>query len=549
MEKKVLNRVLLDASIAVLAGLAIVATLGASGNSLTGDVIQTCGNGKLNSGETCDDGNAGSDDGCSAICKVESGFECKGLPSICKRTCGDGVQKGKEQCDDGNANNSDGCSSVCKLESGFECKTDNKTHLTVCKRTCGDGVKGSSEQCDDKNSQSGDGCSSSCTLEPGFKCATDSKTHLTVCKAICGNGTKQGSEECDDGNTFNGDGCSSLCKTEGSIGTCGNGSLEGNEQCDDENNKNGDGCSACKIDQGYTCNEYGRDCKASSSNGLTFEWTAETSLPASLRESAITTALGKMWVIAGYDAQRAALSDKVYSTSDGKTWSETGKLPYSMYGASAIEWNGELWVVGGITCGSQPTCYLHRTLHSKDGVTWQNGPDVPGSFIIYKHSLFVLGGKLFVSALKIHALDSETSSWKSVGSAYGSSTVTFQGKAWMINGQSVVSSADGATGWSVQSQLPVRLTTEPYVTNPGMLVVHGNYLLAVGNSPDPSATVNQPNCYKTILSSLDGVHWGQSQTSPCWSPLRDETTLSFQNKLWRIGEVFDSGKVFSGKQN
>jgi cysteine-rich repeat protein len=35
----------------------------------------TCGNGKIESGETCDDGNTKSDDGCSATCAVESAFD------------------------------------------------------------------------------------------------------------------------------------------------------------------------------------------------------------------------------------------------------------------------------------------------------------------------------------------------------------------------------------------------------------------------------------------------------------------------------------------
>lgn len=34
--------------------------------------------------ETCDDSNAAAGDGCSAICKVETGYSCKGLPSVCQ---------------------------------------------------------------------------------------------------------------------------------------------------------------------------------------------------------------------------------------------------------------------------------------------------------------------------------------------------------------------------------------------------------------------------------------------------------------------------------
>jgi len=42
-----------------------------------------CGNGVIQSGEVCDDGDAMSGDGCSATCAVESGYVCSGAPSIC----------------------------------------------------------------------------------------------------------------------------------------------------------------------------------------------------------------------------------------------------------------------------------------------------------------------------------------------------------------------------------------------------------------------------------------------------------------------------------
>lgn len=46
------------------------------------DVAQ-CGDGLITSIETCDDNDAQSGDGCSAICEVEPGWLCSGTPSIC----------------------------------------------------------------------------------------------------------------------------------------------------------------------------------------------------------------------------------------------------------------------------------------------------------------------------------------------------------------------------------------------------------------------------------------------------------------------------------
>ncbi|HTR55257.1 MAG TPA: DUF4215 domain-containing protein [Kofleriaceae bacterium] len=64
-----------------------------------------CGNGVVEPGEQCDDGNQTSDDGCSGDCKSNE-------------TCGNGVlddYKG-EQCDDGNLMSHDGCDSRCFSE-------------------------------------------------------------------------------------------------------------------------------------------------------------------------------------------------------------------------------------------------------------------------------------------------------------------------------------------------------------------------------------------------------------------------------------------------
>jgi len=75
-----------------------------------------CGNGVLNAGEQCDDGNPLNTDGCSDTCTVEPGWTCSGQPSVCTTVCGDGIVAGSEQCDDGNLINGDGCSATCLCE-------------------------------------------------------------------------------------------------------------------------------------------------------------------------------------------------------------------------------------------------------------------------------------------------------------------------------------------------------------------------------------------------------------------------------------------------
>ena len=68
-------------------------------------VVPVCGNGIIEIGEECDDGNMISGDGCNADCQSEAG------------SCGDGVLAILfEECDDGNLTSGDGCDEHCLIE-------------------------------------------------------------------------------------------------------------------------------------------------------------------------------------------------------------------------------------------------------------------------------------------------------------------------------------------------------------------------------------------------------------------------------------------------
>ncbi len=89
----------------------------------------TCGNGRLETLEQCDDGNLGSGDGCSALCQVEPGYNCAGGTS-CAPICGDGIRTPAEQCDDGDLSNNDGCTSACTVEFGYLCVDPSPNLIT-----------------------------------------------------------------------------------------------------------------------------------------------------------------------------------------------------------------------------------------------------------------------------------------------------------------------------------------------------------------------------------------------------------------------------------
>jgi cysteine-rich repeat protein len=262
-----------------------------------GDCIAAgCGNGLVEAGEGCDDGNLVATDGCTATCTVA--------------TCGDGlVQAGVEACDDGNtvteecnygAASCTVCTATCESAAG---ETD----------VCGDGIVDAAEVCDDGNVVDADSCANSCLCGTGYHvegglCVSDIRTCVasnataafeswtgsaygactatacaatyheesgacasntracavanattatqswtgadyTACAATgcaagysllagacvaagCGNSVVEAGEACDDGNTVATDGCTSTC----TVAACGDGVLQaGVDGCDDGN--------------------------------------------------------------------------------------------------------------------------------------------------------------------------------------------------------------------------------------------------------------------------------------------------------------------------
>lgn len=105
--------------------------------SLFNPCAPVCGNSVIESGETCDDGNTTTCDGCSSSCQTQR--------------CGNGVVECGEVCDAGSSNGSpgSGCTFSCTVEvvevcgdaivtSGEECDdgSDNGTPSSPCLETC-----------------------------------------------------------------------------------------------------------------------------------------------------------------------------------------------------------------------------------------------------------------------------------------------------------------------------------------------------------------------------------------------------------------------------
>jgi len=261
-----------------------------------------CGNGQVESGELCDDGNTTTEScphgvGACLVC-AEDCFQRPGATSV----CGDGQRDAvNEQCDDGNT-----ITEACAYgqSSCVVCAADCRS-VAGATAYCGNGAATVEETCDDGNTlteacayglSSCMVCAADCTAAAGATsfcgdtvvngpegcddgnsateaCAYGQRS-CSVCTAqcaqaggitsYCGDGRVNGPEGCDDGNAqtelcaYGLRSCSvcaaSCVNAPGPVSFCGDGVVNGPESCDDANQNASDGCSnTCVEDPQYTC--------------------------------------------------------------------------------------------------------------------------------------------------------------------------------------------------------------------------------------------------------------------------------------------------------
>jgi len=151
------------------------------------DVADPCGNGAVDLGEQCDDGNQNNDDECNNACRF---------------SCGDGVVSSVEACDKGIEAGSPGAcpAEVADCDDGDACTVDSVTG-SECQAACANAVI--------EDFVDGDGC---CPAREGATAYYDFD-----CPATCGNGLVESGETCD---TAIAAGETGACPT---AGDCGDG--------------------------------------------------------------------------------------------------------------------------------------------------------------------------------------------------------------------------------------------------------------------------------------------------------------------------------------
>jgi cysteine-rich repeat protein len=246
-----------------------------------------CGDGIIQEGEQCDDGDRNSSDGCTTQCK----FTCTE-----NSDCDDSNPcNGEEIC-----NNNHACEDAAEdADDRTPCGDKKSCRKGICiDNVCGDRFVTRDETCDDGNKDPDDGCTPDCewTCEESTDCVNEdvclprvcnTKTHRceagtpltneTECEiaeagikalcgssevendgwcingictcADCGDGVLAGKETCDDGLLNGTEDSPNGCAIDCAFMECGNGLLDNGEQCDDGNKTRLDGCdSECKYE-------------------------------------------------------------------------------------------------------------------------------------------------------------------------------------------------------------------------------------------------------------------------------------------------------------
>ena len=116
-----------------------------------------CGNSRQEQDEKCDDGNTVPGDGCDEFCFQEIGYGCteddECASMICNtleanprcaaaNTCGNGKQEPGEDCDDGNTSDGDACTLDCKLALEFTLELDSPMNGQSFRKSDGVRVSG-----------------------------------------------------------------------------------------------------------------------------------------------------------------------------------------------------------------------------------------------------------------------------------------------------------------------------------------------------------------------------------------------------------------------
>ena len=247
----------------------------------------------------------------------------------------------------------------------------------------------------------------------------------------------------------------------------------------------------------------------------------------------------KIWVIGG---RGNGYKNDVWHSSDGVNWTEaTSSANFTpREGHTTTVFQNKIWVIGGYVRGPS---YANDVWYSSDGINWIEATSSADFSIrgfhtttLYDNKIWVIGGRGNGYKNDVwHSSDgvnwTEATSSANFTPRERHTTTVFDDKLFLISGyntgnfySNVWSSTDGVN-WAIES-------SAPYSGGGHTSLVYDNKLWNIGGLQSSNR----------VFYSNDGINWVTATSSAAWTKRGHHTSVVFNDKMWVIGgyELFST---------
>lgn len=205
----------------------------------------------------------------------------------------------------------------------------------------------------------------------------------------------------------------------------------------------------------------------------------------------------KLWVSGGMDYATSAFLNEIWSSSDGKTWTQSVAHPAwsPRKGHTLVVFDNKLWLFGGAVTANEdktPKDLVNDIWSSSDGIKWDREMD--------------------------------SAPWPP---RYGAGILVFKNQLWLIGGHGhsdVWRSANGKDWHLVKKDAP---WMDRY--DNGLAAFNDRIWVYGGRETNPR------NAYNDVWYSEDGVTWHLQTRNAPWTARSGNNAVVFRDKLWLYG--------------
>ena len=263
-----------------------------------------------------------------------------------------------------------------------------------------------------------------------------------------------------------------------------------------------------------------------------------------------------MWIFGGWFNSFAAPPRDVWSSRDGKTWTEvTGEAPWLHSDLPmSISFKNQMWMMGGWYNGRlEGHSASSAVWSSKDGVKWTQvtpkagwSPRIAAAIVEFRGRMWILGGTEDYYFGDQRSLkndvwsSSDGQTWTKATDNAGWSprayhqAVAHDGRIWIFGGGNYVPNYEAKNDvWSSEDGIhwtqvietapwPARLWFSA-ATYRGRMWVLGGW----SKSPETN--------HGDVWYSKDGRNWTQLKANVSWKERHEHSVFVFRDKLWVAG--------------